>query len=163
MNTCKYCGQKLKSIGVRGTVPFYECSFCDLEFPVHETCVDRQRLSVIPECLEHSNIYQTTQQFLQRDTITLYHVLKEIRSFWFNLKTLLEKAKKQINGDKTLENAVEDMMTEYRVLTKKKFVVENIILERTGFVPEKLTEAFLDSVINQGLIASSKKMTVYIK
>jgi hypothetical protein len=163
MNTCKYCGQKLRSIGARDNVPYYACSFCEMEFAVQETCVDRKRLAVIPEYLDHSNIYQTTQQFLERDTITLYHVLKEIRSFWYNLKTLLEKAKKQLNGDVTLKNALEDMMNEYRVLTKKKFVVENIILERTGFLPEKLTEAFLESVLNQGLIASSKKMTVYIQ
>ena len=163
MNTCKYCGQKLKAIGTKESIPFYFCSFCEMEFSVDETCVDRKRISVIPEILEDSNIYQTTQQFLERDTITLYHVLKEIRSFWYNLKTLLESAKKQMAGDAALEISVSEMTKEYGVLTKKKFVVENIILERTGFFPEKLTEEFLDSVINQALIARNKKMTVYLR
>ena len=163
MNTCKYCGQLLKAIGTKENIPYFSCSFCEMEFSVEETCIDRQRISVIPALLEDSNIYQTTQQFLERDTITLYHVLKEIRSFWYNLKTLLESAKKQMAGDAVLESAITNMTEEYKLLTKKKFVVENIILERTGFFPEKLTEEFLDSVINQALIASSKKMTVYLK
>lgn len=161
MNTCKYCGQRLKTNNSIEDLPFY-CSFCDMKFTAKEVCLDRQRITVIPECLEHTAIYQTTQQFLERDTITLYHVLKEIRSMWYDLKILLEKIKKQINGDKKLSEQLNDMLQEFRLLTKKKFVVENIILERTGFLPERITELFLDQVLSQSLAASSKKMYVYI-
>lgn len=173
MVTCKYCGQELQFLGARDNETYFNCTFCDLVFPLSETSVDRKRKKSVPEYLESHSIYQSTSQFLERDTITLYHVLQEIRAFWYSNKKLLENLKVQYSenalpnpassDDEDIDDLRKQLKHEFIILTKKKFVVENIILERTGFLPDKITDDFLGSIIDQGREASKKPMYVYIK
>jgi hypothetical protein len=169
MITCKYCGQELQFVGETDQIQYFNCTFCDMIFPLSETSVDRKRKMSVPEYIDDMAIYQSTKDYLKRDTITLYHVLKEIRKHWYSIKTLLEKMKihyEEGHLPKPKEEdqeVVKNLKKEFIDITKKKFVVENIILERTGFLPEKITEEFLSNIIEQGYIASSKPMFIYIK
>lgn len=162
MITCKYCGQKLKKLDDRKNVQFFHCSFCEMDFPVEDTCIDRKRKASELQCHEFTDIYLSTADFLERDTYTLYHALKDIRRFWYDIKTLLENIKSSLisQDDKVIFNEVK---SEFIVLTKKRFVVESILFERTGFIPDKITEEFLNTLYQQAENSNKKSMFIYIK
>lgn len=172
MVTCKFCGQELKFLGEKENEHYFECTFCVMTFLLSETSSNRKRICSVPEYINTLSFYSTTQEFLECDTINLYHTLKEIRAFWFSLKSLLEGAKvnlregqlPDIHDKKSqLDQQLKELIKEYIIITKKKFVIENILLERTGFLPEKLTEEFLNGIYTAGKIASDKPMYAYIK
>jgi hypothetical protein len=174
--TCKYCGQELKFLGEHQDKIYYSCSFCEMNFELKDTSSDRKRKMSVPEVYDENFYTLTTRDFIQCDTITLYHYLKDIRAYWYSQKTILEGLKKMMNKgtsqydsvnlnkpNKVDNNMLKELKNNYIQLTKKKFVVENIILERTGFLPEKITEDFLSEMIEQGRKASNRPMFVYIK
>lgn len=172
MVTCKFCGQELQFIGENHGEHHFNCTFCDMTFLLEETSAGRKRKMSVPESIETLNFYSSTKEFLECDTINLYYTLKDIREFWYHLKSLLETAKVKLkdgelvqnaNTDSGMDEVVKELMKEYTVITKKKFVVENILLDRTGFLPEKLTEDFLSEIYEAGQMASKKAMYVYIK
>lgn len=169
MITCKYCGTELQFVGEKECDMFFSCTHCDIVFPLADTSVDRKRKMSVPEYLNVNGIYQSTKQLLECDTFTLYYILKDIRSFWYNIKQLLEKMKIYYKDNElpqtesNMDDSLKDMKEEFKLLTKQKFVVENILLERTGFFPEKITQEFLDSIEVQGINASGKPMYIYIK
>jgi len=169
MITCKFCGTELQFVGEKEKETFFNCTHCDIVFPLADTSVDRKRKLSIPEYLVDADIYLPTKKLLERDTVTLYHILKETRSFWFNIKKLLESMKVHYKdneipqSDEGISDDLKSLKDEFKLLTKQKFVVENILLERTGFFPEKLTQEFLNDIEVQGVTASSKPMYIYIK
>lgn len=172
MITCKYCGQELKFIGEVEQEHYFDCSFCEMTFPLSETSAGRKRKMSVPEYIDTLSHYATTEEILECNTITLYYTLKDIRAFWYYLKTMLEKSKvvladnqlpKANEGEAGMDQVIQDLLKEFRTISKKKFVIENVILERTGFLPEKITEEFLSDIYDQGKTASQKPMYVYIK
>ncbi|MEK6190618.1 MAG: hypothetical protein N2A99_06480 [Carnobacterium alterfunditum] len=173
METCKYCGQQLEFVGEKEGELYFSCSFCDnMIFTLAETSSGRKRKMSVPKYINTVSMYASTPELLECNTITLYYTLKDIRAFWYHVKTLLEKAKVSIptgqlpqanNEISDLNDVANELKKEYMIITKKKFVIENIILERTGFLPEKLTEDFLTEIYEQGKKESEKPMYVYIK
>ncbi|MED3677071.1 MULTISPECIES: hypothetical protein [Bacillati] len=123
----------------------------------------------VPEFYDES-YYVPTKDLLKRDTISLYHVLKDVKKAWYEVKKALENLRiyqqqessltKPSNNDNDL---IKNLKQEFIDLSKRRFSIENIILERTGFLPEKITEEFLADIVDQGKKASKKPMFVYIK
>lgn len=172
MITCKYCGQQLQFIGERVEEFYFDCTFCEMTFTLYETSAERKRKMSVPEYINIISTYATTKDFLACDTITLYYTLKDVRGFWYHLKSLLENSKIHItenqipqsnDSDMEMDEVIRELKKEYMIITKKKFVIENIILERTGFLQNKITEDFLNDIYEQGKEASQKPMYVYIK
>lgn len=168
MITCKYCGQELRFVGEKNNEHYFNCSFCEIIFPLSETSVDRKRKMSVPEYYDES-FYVPTKKLLERDTISLYHLLKDIRATWYSIKSLLEKLK-AMDSENSLpkpsevdDDTVKNLKREFIDLSKRKFAIENIILERTGYLPPKITEDFLSQIVEQGREASNKPMFVYIK
>lgn len=168
MITCKYCGQELKFIGEREGNHYFDCTFCEMIFPLSQTSVDRKRKMSVPEDYNPS-FYDSTKNLLERDTISLYHNLKDLRSTWYTIKTALQNINALKNDDSLPkptdldDENVRQLKREYIDLTKRKFVIENIILERTGFLPPKITNEFLSQMIDLGRNESKKPMFIYIK
>lgn len=165
MRTCKYCGTNLYFLGEYEDKAHFHCSYCDLTFEIEETCVNRQRKKAVPDSYE-VNYYRPTKELLKIGTIELFYLLKECRKDWYSIYQLLYKVT-NINPNEILisveDEQVKKLFEEYKTLTKQKFIIENIILERTGYVPEKLTTEFLDTLVNQGTIFSKKPMYIYIR
>ncbi|MED5094543.1 hypothetical protein [Bacillus safensis] len=163
MITCKYCGQALDFIGEFEAETYFNCSFCKIVFPFSETSVDRKRKNSVPSFYEN-NYYVPTKELLKRNTISLYYVLKDIRSAWYQLRISLDNLKKALKetdketDKKSIEELMNELNDEFIDLSKRRCSVENIILERTGFFPEKITEQFLCELIEQGIKASQKPM-----
>lgn len=165
MITCKYCGQELIFLG-QNEENYFHCDFCDLVFNLEETSVDRKRNISVPKFIDDVDYYLPVSILLKKDTITLFHTLKALRSFWFDIKSLLEKAKIHYSNNELpslKDEAHYKLKQNYIELTKRKFVIENILLERIGFLPDKITDEFLNSIYTLGEEASSRPMYVYIK
>ncbi|MCM3227539.1 hypothetical protein [Terribacillus saccharophilus] len=162
MITCKYCGERLNFIGEDEDVIYFDCSFCELIFPLEDTCCDRKRKNSVPEHYE-SDYYVSIPELKNRNTISLFYMLRDLRSHWYSAKTLYDKLKKHAAETKLTDSEKEiaaKYKQEYTDLTKRKFIIENILLEKTGFLPDKLTDEFLSTIIEDGEAASNKKMLI---
>jgi hypothetical protein len=164
--TCKYCGTELKALSKSDPNTRYHCNYCDLSFEKTDTCKDRERINPIPEVYD-MNFYRTTQELLNENTVILFHTLAECRKSWYNNFTLLQQLKSLEPSDvedyESLSKQIKSLYNEYIKLTKQKFIIENILLEKAGFVPDKLTEEFLSNLLIQSKEISEKPMYIYIK
>lgn len=166
MKTCKYCATELEYIGRLENENQFFCTFCDLAFPEYETCLDRKRKKFKPQYVDENNISLTVKEMLEMDTINLFYALRATNKFWYSVKGGLEFFKKGIKLQKfspAEAAAFNEMKNEYNQITKQKFALENIILERTGFLPEKITDEFLLNLVNTGAQFDEKPMYIYIK
>ncbi|HZH58266.1 MAG TPA: hypothetical protein VEY70_01525 [Metabacillus sp.] len=166
MKTCKYCGTKLQYIGEHNLVHYFACDYCDLSFDESETCENRRRKQSVPEHY-HQNYYLPTKELLKKNTIELFHMLKDCRKDWYSVFSLLSKLlnldEHEIPDKEELDQSIKPLYDEYVQLTKQKFIIENILLEKAGFIPERITEEFLSELVEQGKKASCKPMYIYIK
>lgn len=168
VRTCKYCGTELEYYGRFEDSNQYFCDFCDLLFPEEETSFDRKRKKNKPRVLNPS-MTLSVKEMLKTDTITLFYSLKETNSFWYFLKTSLENFKQNLKkgnldqNDPEITKQLKEMKHEYIQITKTKFAIENILRERTGFLPEKITEEFLAQITVEGEKFEEKPMYIYIK
>ncbi|PEF41745.1 hypothetical protein, partial [Bacillus wiedmannii] len=113
---------------------------------------------ILDRFLEHIN--QSVEELKQYHTYDLYVLLKEVREArsqtYYSLQ-LLNKASKE-EGD--LQAVADETGGEYEYYTRKEWVIENILLERQGFFPEKVTVRVLEYMGEQ--IRKSKKKTMKI-
>lgn len=161
MRTCKYCGTELIFEGEFKEVKYFSCTFCEMDFTEEETSFDRKRKQFVPEYVDPSAVL-TTKQMLKTDTITLFYSLRETNKMWFHYKSTLERYNK-IELDEETKKMLHPIKDEYYKVTKQKFALENIILERTGFLPKKITEEFLNGLCSMGEVYNDKRMYIYIK
>ncbi|MEJ9181039.1 hypothetical protein [Bacillus thuringiensis] len=75
----------------------------------------------------------------------------------FVLLQLLNKASKT---ESTLQATADETGGEYEYYTRKAWVIENILLERQGFFPEKITARVLEYIGEK--IRKSKKKSMRI-
>lgn len=164
MITCKYCGSNLIYIGEYKSQLYFACDFCDMTFDKSEVCRDRKRMSSVPEY--YTSYMLPTKSLLERKTIELFHMLKECRKDWYDifslLKWILNVDPNEITDNQELDEAYKPLYKEYISLTKQKFVIENVILEKAGFLPDKITDEFLGELVRQGRSSSEKPMYIYI-
>lgn len=161
--TCKYCGGNLSFVGFYKGLNYFSCSFCDLVFDENEVCEKRKRKEVVPKKYE-LNYFKPTKELLTYNTIELFHMLKECRSDWYRIFTLLKSIlNNEPDNVEEIPNEYKDLYDQYIELTKKKFVIENIILEKAGFLPDKITDGFLRQIVEWGEKATGKNMYIYIK
>lgn len=161
MRTCKYCGTELIFQGELNNEKYFNCSFCEMDFVEADTSMDRKRKEFVPEYIDILKAH-TTKELLQVDTITLFHMLREANKFWYHIKSTLEKMSK-VELNEESKATLAEIREEYNNITKRKFVLENIILERTGFLPKKINEEFLGSLVALGEIYNNKPMYIYLK
>lgn len=162
MITCKYCGTELKTDKQNNTL--YFCNYCDLSFEMKDTCLDRKRVDPIPHIYE-LDFYKPTKKLLKENTVILFHILAECRAAWYANYSLMMKLKslEPEQVDEELTKKIKALYNEYIKITKQKFIIENILLEKAGFVPTKLTKEFLGGLLDQSKAISEKPMYIYVK
>ncbi|MEB6550217.1 hypothetical protein MXL46_14065 [Heyndrickxia sporothermodurans] len=167
MKTCKYCGTTLNFIGEYNNNIHFHCPYCDITFEIDQTCENRKRKPAIPESYANYGYYKNTKELLKENTISLFHLLKDCRRDWYSVFTLLSQSmnvkENEFPNEVDLEKYIQPLYEEYVLLTKQKFIIENILLEKAGFIPEKITEEFLSTIISDGKKLSGKPMYIYIK
>lgn len=87
-------------------------------------------------------------------------LLKEVREARSQTYYGLQLLNKASQAERTLQVTANETGGEYEYYTRKAWVIENILLERQGFFPEKVTARVLEYMSEQ--IRKSKKKTMRI-
>lgn len=152
MRTCAYCGSELNN---------RYCSFCELELMDRYILKDGERLkNDIPHFPEQRDIFKSTSELLQLETIELLCLLRHARNYRsevYKLRIITHKANDQGGG---LEEIEASSYGDYEEATKKVRVIENIIKDRVGYYPEKVTENFLSMYLERIEKSQRKKMRI---
>src|SRR5699024_2011304 len=152
MNTCGYCGSNLQD---------RYCSFCEMELTNRYILEDGKRLDTSIDFFpEKQDIFKNTKELLELETIELLCLLRharEYRSEIYKLRILTHRAKEQGGDMKDIEAS---SYNDYEEATKKVRVIENIILDRVGYYPQKVTENLLAMYLDRIEQSQTKKMTM---
>ncbi|ANS52432.1 hypothetical protein BT246_71420 (plasmid) [Bacillus thuringiensis] len=162
---CPYCATPIQ-VDKNGVVQEI-CEFCGGRIREQQTgmlqvCQNGERFEFtkMQQQLFLEHIHQSVEELKQYHTYDLYVLLKEVREArsqtYYGLQ-LLNKASKT---ESTLQATADETGGEYGYYTRKAWVIENILLERQGFFPEKITARVLQYMWEQ--IKKSKKKIMRI-
>jgi hypothetical protein len=159
MKTCAYCGSGLDT---------NYCSFCELELTSRYILEDGKRLQNSIEFYpEKQGIFKNTPELLRLETIELLCLLREAREYRsdvYKLRILAHKGKAQAaerSKDMKSMNSIDVMSySDYEDATRKVWVLENIIKDRIGYFPKKVTEQFLSLYLHRIEQSQTKKMII---
>lgn len=138
--TCSYCGSGVGGSDDGGKA---YCGFCEMKVT---PSVDGQRVERYQPAMfvDYSQVRMNTPQLMEQHTKSLLELLRfmraERKSTYDLMSTVRQGAKiepEKFKGD--LKIAGE----EYEQITKKVFVVENILRERLGYIPDRITDKML--------------------
>ncbi|MDF9625634.1 hypothetical protein [Bacillus cereus] len=162
---CPYCATPIQ-VDKNGVVQEI-CEFCgghmrEQQTGVLQLCQNGERFEFqkLQQHIFLDRIHQSVEALKQYHTYDLYVLLKEVREarsqMYYGLQ-LLNKASKE---ERTLQATADETGGEYEYYTRKAWVIENILLERQGFFPEKITARVLQYMWEQ--IKKSKKKPMKI-
>lgn len=156
MNTCAYCGSEVVMVTDR-----YYCDFCAMILSDQDVTKDCQRKD---HTIEHMpfeyDFYKSTPELMQLKTIELLYLLKfarQTRSDLYNSRILGHKAGKDIKGAVEILDA---SFSEYEKATRKVWVLENIIKDRIGYYPQRISDEFLGTYLERIERSQVKKMII---
>jgi|SRR5699024_2971814 len=152
MQTCAYCGTKVND---------KYCSFCDMLLTDRYILEDGQRLDTsISHYPEMQGIFKSTAELIQLETLELLCLLRharEYRSRAYELRILTHQAT-AAGGD--MEEIQASSYNDYEDATRKVWVIENIIADRIGYYPQKITEKFLAMYVDRIQKSQQKRMVI---
>lgn len=146
MNTCPYCGSEIKN------EENYYCHFCVMNVPESNVQIDGERLPIQLEHFAYDALTQkTTPELMCLSTFELIYLLKEIRAQRSNTYQSMATLKKAGNSisDPDIKEGSKLAGEMYETETKQMFIVENIIRDRLGYIPTRITEKYLDDYAHQ--------------
>ncbi|MFC5714376.1 hypothetical protein ACFPU1_16645 [Thalassorhabdus alkalitolerans] len=139
-DTCPYCGSRLDQ-------NFY-CEFCVMTIPKEKVQTDHQREKVlVRDFVFREDAEKTTPELKNMTSFELMMLLKLIRkerATAYKLMTHFYRARK--TGNPEYQDQEEDQGTDYQYWTKKMFVVENLLRERMVYIPQRLTDSYLEKM-----------------
>ncbi|MFJ5671871.1 hypothetical protein ACIQAS_09565 [Bacillus safensis] len=130
-NTCPYCGTNLKM-----ETDFFFCDFCDMNLSLDQIQKDGERIQIINREINSDDLNRTTPELMTFSTWELILLLKEARkkrTFFFDPHTRKDTQKGE---DKSLQ---------FKLSTKKMYVIENILKVRLGYIPANLNQSFINN------------------
>lgn len=156
MKTCPYCGLAVKFL--EEDIAF--CGFCSLEMSSEYLNINGSRRKMDPDpyiSLDKISEMSTSELFTVSAyelVIMLYLLRRERRERYELLKT----ANKVLELDRdTFESMAAETADNYEFWTRKKFVIENVLIEKIGYVPKRITDAFLREW-KEKIITSNKSL-----
>lgn len=156
MKTCPYCASEVE---VFNKMKFY-CGFCDMAVVPNEdgNRVSRYKRKPFID-LKDSNL--STPELMLYHTFDLLHLLQLLRAerrSYFGHVTTFKKASNETDQFKEVEA---EAGNEYEKITRKVWIVENLLIERLGYIPERISNELLETVL--GRIEKSAKKAMIIK
>src|SRR5699024_7560497 len=155
MLTCGFCASKING---------NYCGFCDMELKEKHIMKDGKRLNQAKKFLGYPNsteIHRSTPELMELETIELLCLLREARSFradCYKLRLLRHQAEEQTGINEDVQNIEESTFYEYEHATRKVWVIENIIKDRLGYFPQKVTKNFLNMYLERMHESEQKSM-----
>jgi len=157
MNTCGFCATELQE---------NYCSFCEMQLLDQHVMNDGKRLNQA-EQFKHlpdpEEIFATTTELMQKETIELLCLLKEarkIRADVYQLRLLRHQAEEETGLNEDVRGIEKQTYHEYDNATRKVWVIENIIKKRLGYFPKRLTNNFLNVYMQRMEESEQKPMTM---
>ncbi|MDR6726102.1 hypothetical protein J2W91_004608 [Paenibacillus amylolyticus] len=158
IHTCPYCGADLKS-----QYDAYYCNFCEMSIIAEEVQKNGQRKQIpfLLNSVTISDVDDNTMQLMQRSTndlIVMLRLVRGKRTDFYNYLRILNK----VEGDDFQEQA---KLTgkDYEYWTRKAWVIENILRDRTGFFPERITDEYLSELVVKADKINGKFMRIRTK
>ncbi|KYG33454.1 hypothetical protein [Priestia endophytica] len=141
--TCPYCGSNLERINEKQ----YYCEFCVMNVAAEIVQKDGGRLPVrkVTEFVLDAYTHKTTPELMILSTFELLYLLsclRKERSSMYGLFNTFRKVGEE-TGEDDFKDSEQESIQEYENVTRKMFVVENIIRQRLGYVPNRITEKAL--------------------
>lgn len=160
MKTCGFCGSKLNN---------NFCTFCEIELSDKYIMKDGNRLNQFESFKGYPNeseIYKSTKELMELETIHLLCLLREARSVraeTYKLRALRHQAEKQEGFTEKVKEIEEYTYKEYENATRKVWVIENIIKDRLGYYPERVTNNFLNMYLERMKQSEREQKNMIIK
>lgn len=155
--TCPYCGSDLEQL--QG----YYCDFCVMNIPETMLMKNHERLPVrVRDFALEIHLEKTTPELMTLSTFELLSLLKYARSertSSYHLMNTFYKARKQLQTNDFVESE-KYSGKDYEKITRKMFVLENIIRQRLGYVPYRITDTYLENYLAQMQKEKQKPMII---
>ncbi|MED1472711.1 hypothetical protein [Bacillus salipaludis] len=156
--TCPYCGSELVE-----QVEQYYCEFCLMRLDPNQVQRNYERISVrIRDFSLEVYLDKTTPELMRLSTFELLSLLKYARAERVSLYHYLNvfyKARKIGQTEEYIENE-EESGKEYEKITRKMFVLENILRQRLGYVPHRITDDYLARYLEEMKKGKHKPMII---
>ncbi|MEK4114581.1 hypothetical protein MHH92_30535 [Paenibacillus sp. FSL M7-1414] len=155
--TCPYCGTELRSENQA-----YYCAFCEMAVSAEDVQQngERRQIAFQTNNVSISDAEQNTCQLMQRSTndlIVLLRLVRQKRTDFYNYMRVLNKAE----GD--FQEHAELTAKDYEYWTRKAWVLENILRDRTGVFPERITDDYLSGLAVRADKINGKSMRIRAK
>jgi hypothetical protein len=157
MKTCAYCGSAVQSLNGN-----YSCSFCSMILNNQDVQENGKRKDLLPNTIpSHSDLIKSTPELMCFSTVELLFLLKlarKERADIYKQRFVLLQAMKE--GADEFSEAEAYAFSEYEKATRKCFVLENIIRERLGYYPTKLTDSYIQTLVTKIEESAKKEMVI---
>lgn len=164
---CPYCGIEAK-VNHAGVLEEANCNFCggslvdeDTGYP--KLCAikgDRFEFHKMKPNVFIEHVEQPVSVLKTYHTFDLYLLLKEVRS----MRSDTYYGMRVLNNASEVEDEFKDLAKDqgknYEYWTRRKFVIENILLERQGYFPERITDKVLEFMADQIKKSMKRKMKI---
>lgn len=137
--TCPYCGNEVEAPMMKGDKCY--CNFCESFVVCAEGGKRKSRYQIRHigiECM-YMNLADLLELHTYDLLLSLRTAREERRSYYGNMSTIKKAA---AQSEKFKEPAI-DAGSEYERITGKTRQIENILLERMGYIPTQVTERLL--------------------
>jgi len=148
MITCSYCAKELE---LMQNGPYINHAYCDLcqvvlgpdsEYGMYAENGERAAKKRLPMVtVEWAS--KPLPELMKLHTVDLIHLLRlarEERASVYNLLRVFNRAIKE--GENQFENIAEEQGRDYELATRLCWRIENVLIERIGYFPEKITDEF---------------------
>ncbi|MED2974238.1 hypothetical protein P4361_18575 [Fictibacillus sp. B-59209] len=143
MKTCPYCGTKV----ALSPLSSY-CSFCEMQISRGDLQDYGKRKNFLPASQPSlSDLNKSTAQLMNFSTVELLFLLKfarKERADIYQQRYVFIQAMKE--GANEFSGAEQYAFLEYERATRKCFVLENLVRERMGYYPSKLTDSYIQTL-----------------
>ncbi len=156
MHTCGFCGSP---VHVPASEAVY-CSFCKMDLFPEDIQKDGHRKSVLaaaePLLGDAENPTPVLMEFNTLHLIRLLRLVRAERKERYNLMRIILKGIEEQPELHTAKDTAKDL---YEYWSRKVWVIENILRERSSVFPVKISDDYLDTMIKQIEKDNSYKMT----
>jgi hypothetical protein len=154
MKTCPYCASVIQQ-------PMFEedkcfCGYCNAYVHCSENGKRKSRYE--RRVIGHEFMYMDLPELMELHTHDLLIALKiareERRSYFGNMSTV----KKAAAQSQDFKAQASEAGNEYEKVTRKVFQIENILLERIGYIPQTVSEKLLLNVLKKCTSPRNKRV-----
>lgn len=120
---------------------------------------DGKRLdSSISNFPDKKGTFKSTKELLQLETIALLCLLRHARDYRSEVYKLWLLTHQATAACGDIEEIQEASYSDYEAATRKVWVIENIITDRIGYYPQKVTKKFLAMYVDRIQNSQHKRM-----